>query len=477
MMRCVEFKFGFVKFLPRKNFQKIYLRSNCFISHISDIEGNGEKFRKIVKSTPGLDIGGMGNIMFTNSFDQFVFGGDAGDKGPNSFGILKSLTLFKSQQPSRVHLIVGNREAKMTRIKTELFDPLAVRNRLLTGKAVRWAPSFPPSSEVELVRRRQGLGHGSIADYIAGLSDKECQVIYLRWMLTHTMGCGPIKHGGSIDTFELFRQEIAHNRGVHTCIVSDTDVTQAVLNEVSPGGCYHKYLHSGVLAVRIGDTLFIHGAVTEANMGFVPKLSHTIPKLDDWVAELNGWYREQILLWDQSEPKSAETPPGRSDLIRYLVHNPRSVVTTNWYSHGKLKPLSDTVVGYLTAAGIRRVVSGHQPFSDCPLVIRHGDFEVIVNDTSMSDPTYELNNQGTAYSSLSIQQGNSSNNNSRSAAHLHVVRRTGKVQELDLSLPANKRLGQFSYSGDSVEGLIRLDSDGRWVVSQLDGYNVIDKLL
>jgi hypothetical protein len=448
---------------------KLFRVASTKIIHVTDIEGNDEKLDNIIKLTSEISRSSAG-LRFADSSTQFVFGGDAGDRGPGTLKIMSDLTKFKEAEPDRVTLIVGNREAKMTRIKDELLDCTSVRRRLLHGPGAHWAAQHPPS--IALLQDMQKKGVQTSAEgYLSSLSDLQCQAIYLRWMLTHTMGCGPIKPNGP-DTMELLRAELSGRNAVKPeSFVSDEDIVQILIKEVSLGGVYDKYLSSGSLMYRFDDTLFIHGAVNELNLGHVPGRDKPIELVDDWMAALNEWFHSEVASWRKGRAISADEPPGSSALMKYMVHNPRSVVTTNWYSNGKLRPLSDKVISYLKQSGISRVVSGHQPFSDFPLIIRNAEvgryLEVIVNDTSMSDPSYPTNNQGVAHNSCVILFDRTSG---KSTLHIEAVRRSGLRQVISPEHPSWSRLGSFTDHG----GVVRLNELGHMVSSQLNGYTVID---
>lgn len=441
------------------------------IIHVTDIEGNGEKLNKVMNLTSEISRMDSG-MRFTDSTSRFVFGGDAGDRGPSTLKILRDLTSFKEAEPDRVTLVVGNREAKMTRIKEELLDCASVRRRLLHGPGAHWAAQQPPALHVLQVMKTRGI-QGSPEHYLASLSDVQCQAIYLRWMLVHTMGCGPIKPNGP-DTMELFRTELSGNTEDKSksskSSISDEEIVDVIIKEVSRGGVYDKYLCNGLLMHRFEDTLFVHGAITELNMGHLPGRDRPIDAVDDWMAALNEWFQREVTSWREGGAISYDQPPGSSALMKYMVHNPRSVVTTNWYTNGKLRPLSDKVISYLKRSGISRVVSGHQPFSDFPLIIRSqdagGHFEVIVNDTSMSDPSYPANNQGVAYNSCVISFDHATG---RSSVQIEAVRRSGLRQTISPNHPSWPQLGLFTD-----HGVVRLNESGNMVSSQLNGYTVID---
>ena len=454
---------------------KSCLARDLSITHITDIEGNGVKFYKIIDISSHIRVGGPKTgrrLHFRNSDSdsQFVYGGDVGDKGPFSMRLLETLVDFKEREPSRVHLIVGNREAKMVRIFNEITDDGMMRDRLLHAPAVFWNHENPPEIFVSGAITKLGLKI-SPEEYVCSLSETQCKVLYLKWMLSETMGCGRLKPSRPLDTFDLFRRELSEITGVSEEEVQDEKVLEWLLREVSDGGLYRRYLSQGVLMHRIEDTLFLHGAVTNQNLGYVPDNSELqAENIDNWISGLNLWFQNEISEWSRGlhKLKSFESTPGAGKLMWYLVQNPLSVVTTNWYGiEKKVAPLNQGVVDYLNRNGIRRVVSGHQPFSDFPLVLRHNhQLQVIVGDTSYSDSSHPDNNQGIAYHSLEIYHNEA---HSDSFAVITAVRRNGKKQKVDLSDPQMDVLGRIS-----ADGVQRLNEDGIWVTSQLKGFTIID---
>lgn len=459
--------------------------ARLLITHITDIEGNGDKFRRVIGASTDLILkeGPKGpSLSFSPAaapHSQFVYGGDIGDKGANSLRLLRMLVDFKKREPQRVHLIIGNREAKMTRVIEEL-NQCCARDRLLQSPAVFWNKGNPPSVYADKEKRRLGI-QSELREFVYSLPEIDCEVLYVKWMLAETMGCGVIKPGSSVDTFELLRREIAEIEAVTSSEISDRHVWRVLRAEVQKDGAYWEYLSHGVLMHRIGDSLFLHGAVTPQNLGRVPGLTNPLQELDSWIHSMNAWYRVQLNLWKTGATTlvSSTCAPGNSALMHYMVQNPVSVVTTNWYDPGRLiAPLEDKIVEYLLRGGVRRAVTGHQPFSDFPLVLRHETgFEVIVGDTSYSDESDPLNNQGIAFHTLEIDDKISMGDvtasyrpyYSETEAIIRAVRKNGKKQVVKLS---NVEMSNF---GKVVkEGVLRFDEEGAWVVSQLSGFRIMD---
>eukprot|EP00959_Pyramimonas_sp_CCMP1952_P329565 6899711-Pyramimonas_sp.AAC.1 len=61
-----------------------------------------------------------------------------------------------------------------------------------------------------------------------------------------------------------------------------------------PDPFFLEYLALGQLAHVHGSTLFVHGAVTELNMGTVPGEDRRHDTVQGWVKALNDWCRDQV---------------------------------------------------------------------------------------------------------------------------------------------------------------------------------------
>lgn len=391
------------------------------ISHLTDVEGNWRYFQQWANRSQTLQLtNGQLSFRHPQVLNAFVYGGDSCDKGPGDIRIVRALTQLKAQHPEHVTLIAGNREIKYRRFTT------------------------PQASNTS----------------------------YLKWMLAETMGCGSMY--GKPDTFEYRRMELAELTNTPRASISDHEVTQSFIDSVSPNGWMTRYLQSAQLGKIIGETLFIHGAVTPDNIGYVPGRAKTITRADDWIEALNTWYLEQIKEWQTQSVDDRVHLLKHKPLDQYVIANPKSIVTTNWYTQGKLAPIRDEVVRFLNASGIYRVVSGHQPFSDFPLVIRQPNLEVIVGDTAYSDSTAEADCRGLALHNLDIVQFNG-----HGYATIEAIRADGSACSVTLPSKAQCMLGQDTHLGHFTarSRLIRPGIATPFITSQLDGYIIHDEPL
>ncbi|MBA4696645.1 MAG: metallophosphoesterase [Legionella sp.] len=459
------------------------------ITHLTDVEGNWRYFNEWIHQSKQMTWNSNQQLIFRPrpmASSLFVYGGDYCDKGPGDLRIGKALNDFKDHYPDSVTLIVGNRDAKCRRFSYEL-DPKSIRKRLLIGPVAWWQKNKISARDyaIQHMLNNQYLStqYQDVEAYIKQLSIEQCQAIYLKWMLNETMGCDA--RLGKPNTFEYRRQELAEISDQKLVNISDEAVTQSFLDAVAPTGQITRYLQHAQLGVIHGDTLFIHGAVTSENMGYVPGFfeatGHRLSDAREWIDALNDWYRTEIQAWI-AQPTEGDgitfNIPGYKPLDRYVLFNPKSMVTANWYQKNQLSPISDRVINFLNQAGIYRVISGHQPFSDFPLIIRtkhtSGTLEVIVGDTGYSDPTATEDNRGRAIHQLTL-----AHTSDTSHVSIEAVRANGKTTKLTLPSRKDVLLGKDCTIGHfTAEGrLLRPGENGEMVSSQLNGFDVSDQTI
>ena len=451
--------------------------NSLIISHLTDIEGNLRYFKQWFDRSDYLRFN-EGCLSFADSklHCKFIYGGDFCDKGPGDLRIGHALVDFKTKYPHDVSLIAGNREIKCRRFSYELTNN--IRQRLLYGAAAYWNPHKPPREYVVQqmqAESRPATSEADIERYVLDKSILTCQTLYLKWMLNETMGCG--SQHNKRNTFEYRRMELANIARLPAQNISDDAVTQSFIDSVTASGVVTHYLKQAQLGDIIGETLFIHGAITVENMGFVPGMEASSARITDakeWIETLNNWYKNQINDWLNDSVEDKLHVPGHKPLDRYVICNPNSIVTSNWYEKGKLLPIPDRVVQFLNAAGIYRVVSGHQPFADFPLLIRSNNLEVIVGDTSYSDSLAIEDNRGEALHNLTIIQLEN-----QSHAFINAIRKNGSFTTVDLPSRQDVSRGEDTIIGHfTPEGqLIRPLSASLLSACQLDGFEVIDNPL
>ena len=214
----------------------------------------------------------------------FVFGGDATDKGGCDLQVLQHLNALKAAHPDRVHLILGNRDINKMRFLQELS----------ASRVAQGLEAHPGTYWVNHFRAKNGKPPDTPAAF-GDPSPESDRATIAKWMLGNTMGCP--------DTFELRRSELlaAKRRAAGAATttasttpvtVSDNEVADDLLRSVLPNvgrgilrdsdgggaegeedGEMLQYLRNGRLAVRLGDLLFVHGAVWDGAFLAIPRIT------------------------------------------------------------------------------------------------------------------------------------------------------------------------------------------------------------
>jgi len=179
----------------------------------------------------------------------------------------------------------------------------------------------------------------------------------LRWILKETMGAD--------GAFGRRREELAMLRQTAVDAVSEEDVVESYRNEVDPQSAGNStsgdnfvlnYLQQGKLAYVFGSTLFVHGAISESNMGTVPGKREPVQQVHDWVRELNSWAAQELVNF-AADPYSGNNRRDRKGggLMDYGVpggNGGASVIYEHFLSNGNATQLPPRVHDYLVASGI-----------------------------------------------------------------------------------------------------------------------------
>eukprot|EP00937_MAST-01D_sp_MAST-1D-sp2_P002849 g2849.t1 len=453
------------------------------IAFITDVEGNYDYWDRCVQFSPALtrEAGGALRLCDAEEGEQvrppqhggfFVYGGDVFDHGAGDLRVAAELLALKRRYPQRVHLLPGNRDVNKLRLRAEL-DESDLCRPLEELKAPFWMPAAArPGFTVAAFLREQIADSGTSGSESGGALTATGEALLaantranrLHYMLQRTMGCPR--------TFEHRRAELQLLRELRSggvgesagdgiddrvggvATVSDEDVVESFAASVDPclgagstsspsagtgrawlrqlSAVVLEYIEAAELAAVVGNTLFVHGAVTERNMGFVPSdatrwadngdngaggvcLAHAGP-VGTWVRALRGFRRRALAHWHRAPLwDAARRRRGGEALLAYAhrraVAN-RSAMVASYVDdngvHAAAAP--PRVAAWLRASGIERVVVGHKPVGDYPLVLRaaagpsarggagmpagtreeHG-VEVIMADTSYSDPSADDN--------------------------------------------------------------------------------------
>jgi hypothetical protein len=385
-----------------------------------------------------------------------VFGGDLFDHGPGDLRLATALVDFKARFPDRVHLIAGNRDLNKLRLLTELDEHvLALPPSHPSAFFPYWQQPKYVTTLAQYLERRAKVARrvtkGAAAEYTAldfvpkswretGTKKQQQQdgrdlnrVERLRWILRHTMGAP--------DAFENRRHELGilgHARSNEEVEVSDMDVFRSFQGSVEQGGIVRDYMEQTQLMLILGDSMYVHGAIRDCNVGWVPPLlssssssssSSTSIHTDAfaWCRALNEWQRHQMRAWRvagsnlTAEPffkkwERLQDDAPAAEVGRHLPQDHpmrlraggclmdygvpggaegKAVVHSSWLDvEHRPDPAavgSGRVSAMITNAGIARVVTGHVPHGDCPTMLRGGGGDGDDNDSFavlMCDTTY-----------------------------------------------------------------------------------------
>jgi hypothetical protein len=304
------------------------------VAYVSDIEGQWDRLAGFAARTDGVRLDGVRLVLDDDV--TFVFGGDAVDRGPRARRVVRTLLDAKARYGARVVLIAGNRDLNKLRLVRELGG------------------HPPPRAPPELHGDRPAL---------------------LKFILSRTMGAE--------QAFDHRRTEL----GAEGEPSDDDAVVESFLADLGPSGDHTRLVDAMQLACVVGDTLFVHGAVTEESLGHVPGRP-PMAGVSAWVDGLNGFLREEVDRFVHHRNSAAGEAPWEA-VVAYQAprpgtpHNPSSVV------YGRLADVHNNPVlparivrGKLGAAGLRRLVVGHTPCGDTPALLTDGAFSLVVADNS-----------------------------------------------------------------------------------------------
>eukprot|EP00927_Polykrikos_kofoidii_P028680 TRINITY_DN24981_c0_g1_i1.p1 TRINITY_DN24981_c0_g1~~TRINITY_DN24981_c0_g1_i1.p1 ORF type:complete len:899 (+),score=142.92 TRINITY_DN24981_c0_g1_i1:123-2819(+) len=407
------------------------------ITYVSDVEGHWDYFCNFVELSQGIRFQYDCNYRQARSSEElklvleddwhFVFGGDAGDKGPGTLRFLQAMVMLKEEYPSRVHLILGNRDINKIRWTAELAD--SEIERVSKVPAAFWLPERSRLTALQyltkLAAREEGVDATMVTEEM--IKERNTKANRLRYLLDTDMG--------SAGDFEFRRQELAHLNEIEPENVSDEAVVESYEASLREGGLMSRYLFCAQLGVLLGPSLFVHGQIIGTgfpkeqvrgaddtglawSIGVVPDDDAFIDDVREWLRRLNSWAMGQLFAWRRNptwakppEESTYEEWQGRAgaDLIAYGTPGTRvpTVVYCRYLTHASM-PLQypPELVTYLKDNGVAYVVVGHTPHGNTPTVIQHDGLTVIMGDTSFShmkaDKYYKGDNRGAAVTAMNF---------------------------------------------------------------------------
>mmetsp|Transcript_103272 Transcript_103272/g.182924 ORF Transcript_103272/g.182924 Transcript_103272/m.182924 type:complete len:594 (+) Transcript_103272:2-1783(+) len=454
------------------------------VGYITDLEGDLETFNSYLASGKSvLCRGDDGVLNLRTETAAFVFGGDLFDRGSGDLRLARELLGLKQRHPDRVFLLMGNRDVNKMRLPSELDLKYVGKGASESAFSAWWDPKAP-----------------TLSKYLASAGLPDTRMNRLQWMLRHTLG--------SPGAFEYRRQELADLGRTTTDAISDEQVVDSYIKSVeNDDGEVRSYLRNAQIGVIIGDTLFVHGAVEERALGFVPshytRFKENSPEevsslpgvqrglpLREWIDGLNSFACKEVAEWCKNPFWSESGTRSGEALMAYQCRPAIALMTVvvTCYVDGKnmptrraidvdkmegyqkcSDPMSSAVARYLLEGGVRRIVVGHKPSGDAPAVLRipgpdELGFEVISADTNYAT-TKTKNLRGGSWCEVRVSVPSPAESSSRARLRGNLADGTGAY---DFSLAAlGCKLGSNAdASGDSLVG--RQTSDGWWVRVRLD---------
>lgn len=332
------------------------------IGVVGDLEGNFEQLRDFINQGDTLYYQD-GKVQLRDGA-HFIFLGDATDRGPGSIRILDTLNDLKKRYPDRITLIAGNREINKLRILTYIFE---ARNRPVPPIVIPWYKKIV----------KEELGND-----VDHLSDKEFQN-FVRPFDSDIFRLKAFLAGmNAKDAFNFRKEELRLLAPMLE--VSDEDVFNSFMDDFSENGRMRIFLENASAGILKDGNLFVHGAITSENFGHVPSLKNRIFNTGEWITNLNQWFHKEIIAWFNDDIH-------RKKLFDYhapahgKTTNPKSVIYGRFSENsGNPKAPSNNLLKMLKKDGVHRIVVGHTPTGDYPIIMRKGEFEVLLADSSYS---------------------------------------------------------------------------------------------
>lgn len=359
---------------------------------------------------------------------HLVYGGDVWDQGGSDLYVIRQLISLQQRYPQRVHFIMGNRDINKMRLSTELLGPLSLPLHADPPKMISLSSSttiettttttsayLQDAPTQSIARKFPQKAYWLAEPYLMGDSlFSSSPVEHLQWILEKTMG--------SPRAFEHRRCELEQQFPERS--IGDMDVLDSYLQSTHPiTGEMGQYLAQAKLALRMGQVLFLHGALPLTDEllqnGYHPNLwddltfampwlpsnvsarDVAVESIADWLNALNAFATDRVRDWQQSvidtslatmhdsnAPWSARGgyahPFRHTQLVQYGMgwtpnrkRNP-TIVYNSWCTNGMPRHFFPPATAAFSAATkdffekcqVALICSGHQPQGDIPTPIR-----------------------------------------------------------------------------------------------------------
>jgi|GEM_PF-6552348 len=350
---------------------------------IPDTELGMEQLKSGIKQSTCVKIDDQGHITFKNKNIKLVGIGDAANDGGEDGreNVYDCLNRAGQENPGQVAALVGNRDGNKLRYALELAQKVLGFFRLTS-----WEPEFG--------REKHEIDGQSVVPDIGNPID--FMTLKLKWMLEKTMGCPKL--------FKNLKEK--NGRG-------DVEVAGDYLAQWQRGGAGEKYLSNAQMVILnpAVKTVFAHGFLTNESLGYIPATQEgsndalLMPvsrpgELQVWADAFNKWGKESVKagfagkrakaipFLELMEFKKIMNKDRQEVMSR--DPNPTSIVQYHPYNdHSKdYRMIDRACIEALMNNGYNKVVFGHTPVGDVPLIIRDREtgFLMVLTDTTYAQP-------------------------------------------------------------------------------------------
>ncbi|MCO4753486.1 MAG: metallophosphoesterase, partial [Bacteriovoracaceae bacterium] len=241
---------------------------------VGDLEGNFPKFQRYLEEHSEFFDYSSDKGWHIKDGHQLVFMGDAVDKGPGGARIVRVLTQMKKSQPNNVTLLLGNRDVNKMMVYNLIMD--------LKGHAPNEFLRVPYIQYLNKTGMNLDLSM-PLADLQRLVEPFDSDIFRLKVIL---------KGMNAAQAFEHRRRELKVLMDLSQ--VSDQMVFDDFMRSLEKGGEFYEYLKLGEVIKKIDDTLFVHGGISNENIGKVPGKATRFSNMQEWVDEMNKWAHSEI---------------------------------------------------------------------------------------------------------------------------------------------------------------------------------------
>eukprot|EP01035_Chromulina_nebulosa_P019518 gene19518-25415_t len=273
---------------------------------------------------------------------HFVYGGDVCDRGTGDIRLLLDLISLKRRYPQRVHFIMGNRDCNKLRLKFELHESTALK----CYPKVYWIKDDPLSNKEA----------GRVDRNINNRSNR------LKWILSNTMGAPVAYESRKIELNLIkstFDPSIYPSNYIYSNTISDDEITQSF---------------EDLIDTKLDSKEFSKADGQIDKIEYIAKQQSHYLSSGELIDLLEPTHWAAVGGYDHKQPGSRLLQYGMGYMPDKSI-NP-SVIYANYLSHGQPVPPNVAVIKAMKSRGINKIVVGHQPHGDAPVVIDEGGLQV-----------------------------------------------------------------------------------------------------